>query len=846
MDKTPDERTTPGRDRELIAAAGIEAAELTAEQGGALPPADAVPGYRITREIGRGGMGVVYEALQEGTNRIVALKLILAGPFAAPSTRRRFDREVKLAARLSHPSIVRVLDSGQLPAGQRYYAMEFVDGVSLDGYLALHEPDARTILLLFAEICDGIEHAQACGVVHRDLKPANVLVGDNGKPRILDFGLGKAMDHSDVTSLLATSVSAPGQILGTLRYMSPEQTAGMSQDVDARTDVYALGVMLFEAMTKSMPYDTRGHPSAVLQRIMEEMPTRPTTLSSRVDAEIETILLKALEKDRARRYQTAGEMRDDIRRYLTNVPILAKAPSSLYLFGRKLSRHRRRIALAAVVVVLSIGAAWGGIWWENRGLARQEAIKLTSLRAQMPGILMDIAEGRTERSKLLLEDVVGRGFPLPEARLMLARIDFQAARQAQRRDQIADSMSRLRRARADGPSAWVFDVLLARMCRQNGDAKQTEQLNARVEREAPETTEAWYLRSYATLETDETARCAERAVDLDPQHELAWRQLVHSYMLLRRFDDACTAADHLIDLGDDRFGGRMLQGHALMLAQRYELAVAPMTEAIGLAPDSDSAYRERGGAYLCLGRYAEAVEDYTKAAELGGPERGWELYKRATPLWMMGKADEAAADYREVIKRLGKAPFASIRLCIVLRHQARELRGQGRLEEAQHKLDEADSVLGSLDEKGVEGGDSREGGNGSEGGGGIVRHTAWPAPIVDCLLGRISPQALLDTAKSQSPGGPGPLCEALYYAGEVCLLNDDPASAQSFFKACVDTGVVFNPGSFPPVPMNEYHLAQWRLSGGDAGGASDASSTESNTGSTASPASVGWHAQPEG
>jgi serine/threonine-protein kinase len=258
---------------------------------------------------------------------------MLGGAFATGSARRRFEREVELAARLKHPDIVTVHDSGEA-AGQRYCAMDYVSGIRLDQYLARSQPDTRTILSLFARICEAVDYAHGHGVVHRDLKPSNVLVDDEGHPHILDFGLAKATDQADTEETLTTCVSLPGQVMGTLFYLSPEQAAGMPDQIDGRTDVYGLGVMLFEALTGSLPYDVKGRPSEIIRRILETLPARPSALSDRVDGELETIVLKALEKEQARRYQSAKEMSEDLRRYLEGEPILARRPVGTSQGGR--------------------------------------------------------------------------------------------------------------------------------------------------------------------------------------------------------------------------------------------------------------------------------------------------------------------------------------------------------------------------------------------------------------------------------------------------------------------------------------------------------------------------------
>jgi tetratricopeptide (TPR) repeat protein len=327
-----------------------------ASAGPALPEG-AVPGYRILREIGRGGMGVVYEAVQEGTNRRVALKVMLPHRFGSAEARARFRREVELSARLDHPGIVRIFESRPLADGALYYSMQFVDGLPLDRYLARARPAVRDVVRLFVALCDAVAYAHRQGIIHRDLKPRNVIVDEEGSPHVVDFGLAKALETS-APDHMAVTVTEAGQILGTVRYLSPEQVAGRPELIGARSDVYSLGVMLFEALTGQMPYDMSGGTAAVLHRIASALAPRPSLLNPSIDSDLSTILLKALEKDIGQRYACADDFGADLRRWLDGEPILARPPGTVYRLRRKLAR-RWRLAAAAGVLLLLAGAAAG-------------------------------------------------------------------------------------------------------------------------------------------------------------------------------------------------------------------------------------------------------------------------------------------------------------------------------------------------------------------------------------------------------------------------------------------------------------------------------------------------------
>jgi tetratricopeptide (TPR) repeat protein len=367
------------------------------EAAAGIPP-DLFPGYVVVRELHRGGQGVVYQAIHKSTKRKIAIKVMKEGPFAGAKEKARFEREIEVLAQLNHPNIVTVQDSGVLPpdkGGLHYFVMDYVSGRSLDRYLEESNLSPREVLGVFAKICDAVNAAHLRGVIHRDLKPGNIRVDANGEPHILDFGLAKIVGvHSADTPDLMT---VTGQFVGSPAWASPEQAAGDISRIDVRTDVYSIGVMMYKALTRQFPYAVVGVLREVLENIEKALPQRPRSISRAVDDEIETILLKALAKERERRYQTAGELARDIRHYLSGEPIEAKRDSLLYVV-RKAVAQRRALAFAilAVTLALVVGFVVSLTYWRKaeHALARAEASAVEANRAREQS---EIARRQAER-----------------------------------------------------------------------------------------------------------------------------------------------------------------------------------------------------------------------------------------------------------------------------------------------------------------------------------------------------------------------------------------------------------------------------------------------------------------
>ena len=345
--------------------------------------------YQILGVLGRGGMGVVYEAEQRSPKRRVALKVVRGESSLDDNHLMLFRREVEVLARLEHPMIARIYDSGRTPEGRHFFAMELVRGTTLDVFLRgrerLDDRELRRRLSLVADIAEAVHYAHQRGIIHRDLKPSNLLVTEAGTgpgpggagpgaPRpgvkILDFGVARITDED----VRATRVTEIGVVRGTLSYMSPEQASGRPDAIDVRTDIYALGVVLYEMLTSELPHDLSRASLAQAVRILEQARPRPLRLAwkaiARLDEDVETIVAKALEKDPKDRYASAAALAEDLRRWLDAKPILARPPSTLYQLRKFVRRNPLPTAFAATLLVLVVGFA-GAMGWQARRVAAE-------------------------------------------------------------------------------------------------------------------------------------------------------------------------------------------------------------------------------------------------------------------------------------------------------------------------------------------------------------------------------------------------------------------------------------------------------------------------------------------
>jgi WD40 repeat protein/predicted Ser/Thr protein kinase len=359
-------------------------------------------GYEIQGELGRGGMGVVYKAFDPELKRTVALKVLLSAEHAGEDEIQRFFREAESAARLQHPNIVPIHEL-KIHEGKHYYTMDYIDGTPLDELIKDDRPSVRRAVEIMEKVARGLEHAHRHGIIHRDLKPANIIIDEDGEPRLFDFGLAKVLSTGEET-LTRDGLTQSGIAMGTTYYMAPEQAAGHSKNVDARSDVYALGCILYELLSGAPPF-VSSNGFEILRQHIEDDPAPPSSMGTRVNVDVGTICLKCLEKEPERRYQTASELAEDLKRYLEGQPIAARRASLIYVTRKKLMRHK---AVAGVIAAATAALVAATAWYildlqakqrditreKNEAIRQRDAAKVAEAKAEAAEVDAIRAEGR--------------------------------------------------------------------------------------------------------------------------------------------------------------------------------------------------------------------------------------------------------------------------------------------------------------------------------------------------------------------------------------------------------------------------------------------------------------------
>ncbi len=564
--------------------------------------------YRIIRLLGEGGMGRVYEAEQARPRRIVALKLIRQGLDSA-GVLRRFEHEAHILGRLQHSGIAQIYEAGYSkgPGGsQAFIAMEYVNGPPLTEYVESRELNSRERLQLMIRVCDAVQHAHQRGIIHRDLKPGNILVVDNddgsttpagegsrggepasrsgrsgsmsesdrvGQPKVLDFGVARA---ADAEQQLTTMHTMSGQLVGTLAYMSPEQVAGEPDQIDVRSDIYALGVVMYQVLTGRLPFDIKS--KSIPEAVMVIRDAEAPTLSS-IDiiyrGDVETIVAKALQKDKERRYQSAAELADDIRRHLAGEPISAKRDSAMYILRSRLRRYRLFLGASAVFALLVIGSV---IW--------------LSVLYRRQGRLLDAVEEQRDRAMIASRIANERLTEANEAREHEQQERDRAERAADRAESVnaflQEMLASVDPMLARGPELSVRELL-------DQSAERIESGSLKDEPDIEAETRLTIGRAYLRLEKFEKAKHhIERALEIN-------RTLYP--------DDSVHTAESIAELAEiERANGdmRSAEEHSLEAVEMFR-RLHRRTRMFAIALNI------RGMTLVQTARYAEA-EEYLKEA----------------------------------------------------------------------------------------------------------------------------------------------------------------------------------------------------------------------------------------
>ncbi len=658
--------------------------------------------FRLLSLIGQGGMGSVYLAEQDNPARKVALKLMRLGSESEDAV-QRFRREGATLARLDHPGIAKVYAAGvaQTSLGVLpYFAMELVTGTNLLQHARALNLDTPARLRLMIAICAAVQHAHQRGVVHRDLKPANILVDGEGHPRVLDFGIARLMDEADGD----TRLTRLGELVGTLPYMSPEQLQGDSDSVDTRTDVYALGVILYELLSGRLPREFDANVSLV-QAIRKSANLRQLPLSQanpECRGELETIAMKALAEDPAQRYGSASELGADLERFLRHEPILARAPSPWYI-ARKFARRHQALVTASLVTVLAlVGStvfALNAAWKERE--ARQAAERSAAVSQSVQGFMDDMfkaampeaALGRevsvrevVDQASLLLQNSPPRDAMVAgESALALANVNLSLGRYDEAGQLVGRAKKVLANAGAEARTTRIDAELLdirVRSARGEDDKVEADAkaLLAEINRELgpadPHSFDASNLLGEVLMRQskfDEANAQFHRVLEapletLPAEHPARETALSNLAVSLRGSGDLKGAAKVLTALEKDMSARRGAE-HPATLSVVNNLAIA---------------LQNTGDTEQALALYDRAFAGRSRVLGPDHPETLNVLQNRATLLIQAGKAAEAEPVLRQLLATLRKTRQANHpSVLVAMNSLAYALEDLGKLTEAE-------------------------------------------------------------------------------------------------------------------------------------------------------------------
>ncbi|MFC1765643.1 protein kinase [Planctomycetota bacterium] len=640
-------------------------------------PGTIIDRYKLLEKIGEGGMAVVYMAEQERPiRRKVALKIIKQG-MDTQQVIARFEAERQALAMMDHPNIARVLDGGATETGRPYFVMDLVRGVSITDSCDRNELSINDRLDLFIQVCQAVQHAHQKGIIHRDIKPTNVMVAQqNGTlvPKVIDFGVAKAINQRLTEKTLFTRYA---HIIGTPAYMSPEQAEFSNLDVDTRTDIYSLGILLYELLTGTPPFSEEHLRQAgylEMQRVIrEEEPIKPSTklstlsetmtdiakqrdstpelLRKMVRGDLDWIVMKSLEKDRTRRYETADALAQDVQRHLHHEPVQARNPGVVYRLQKCLRRHRKHalVALAGVVLMAAVIALLALRVQNQRQLSDAKALTHANILSQARE---SHAAGDPNAALKHLESILPSRHVAPEAQLLLATILVDERRGD-------EALPKLEGLLEERPAiAGAAHTLLARIIWEISTESSVDPVDHpeidthRQEAEAllPQTAEAYYLRATIALTIKEKLALLDQALWIDGSHYASRRLRGYTYYASRKYKQMERDAIAMTALHPDDPLGYSLWATALSKLNDDQGALAQYDRALGLTPQENpqhaDLYAQRCDVLLRLGDYDRVLSDTQDCLDIF-PEKTILHFYSFCALTALGRYEAAGALYDE-------------------------------------------------------------------------------------------------------------------------------------------------------------------------------------------------------
>ena len=641
-----------------------------------------VEGYEILRVLGEGGMGVVYLARQKHpVHRQVALKIVKPG-MDSKQVISRFEAERQALALLDHPNIAQVYDAGTTKDGHPYFSMEYIAGPSITEHCDQHRLSIEKRLQLFVQTCEGLQHAHQKGLIHRDIKPSNILVHvENGKPlpKIIDFGVAKAL-AAPLTE--RTLLTAQGQLLGTPEYMSPEQAEMISQDIDTRSDIYSLGILLYELLTGTTPFSEKELRLAgylEMQRIIrEDEPAKPSTklstlgailtdiarlrssnpdlLRKKVRGDLDWIVMRTLEKDRKRRYDSVGVLAADIQRHLNDDPVLARPPSTAYRLRKLLHKHRLRVAVCLSASIMILALAVTLVMW-NKNRSRRQQVESLEHKSILSEAQRLYASGEFVGALKKIGPILKSKHTGSEARLLYASLLVEGRHPQEAVDRLEDLINEPPKV------AGVAHALLARIYWE-GRLEEADRLNRvsehrrKAQELLPATAEAYFLRALSAATIKERLELLDMALDLDSSHYEALRYKAFIHNASKDYSQMQIEARVMMALRPQDPGGYHLSAIAHRETGSYEEAIECLDRAIGLTPADDlrlfELYQERYLTHMRMAKSEDALRDAQECVRLREGDT-FSHFQVFCALVSLGRHEDAEQLYRTVFQPKSQA-----------------------------------------------------------------------------------------------------------------------------------------------------------------------------------------------